>query len=219
MKLLETLLAGRRARSRARGFTLIEILAVILILSILVTILVTSLGSAEDATLEGLTEAYLRQLGTALDQYENEFGDYPGSQLGEEAGLKLNDANLGAEALVVALWSEGWEGGGGLSEDDLVNTDGDKSTRSLTDFGTRDLFELADRWGNPIAYFHKTAYGTSQLYVTYDPVSGEPVESFVKAVQNRKTQRYHNPNGFQLLSAGVDGVFGTDDDLGNFRRE
>ncbi len=218
---MRTRLLARRAAAfdRRAGFTLIEILAVLVILAILVSILVTSLGGAEDATLEGLTEGYLMQLSTALDEYEHEFGDYPLSTLGDEAGLKVNGTNMGAEALVVAPWSDGWEGGGGLSEDDLGNTDGDQSVKQVTDFGNKQLFELLDHWGNPIAYFHNADYGSTQIYQTYDPISGEAVESTVKARKNAMTGRYQQPQRFQLISAGIDGEFGTADDIGNFKRE
>jgi hypothetical protein len=35
---------------------------------------------------------------------------------------------------------------------------------------------------------------------------------------NPKTKSYHQPRGYQAISAGRDGLFGTEDDIGNFER-
>lgn len=198
-----------------RGFTMIEVLAVLLILSVLVGILVTSLGRAEDVTLEHLTRARLDEISLAIVQWEHERGDWPPSVFAADAELAVNELNAGAEALVAALWSDGFEGGG-LSEELLVNADGDRSKKTVTDFETRELFELADAWENPIAYFHHASYSEAQLYRTLDPETGEPVDSWARARENAATGRFHEPTGFQLLSAGLDGRFGTPDDVGSF---
>jgi prepilin-type N-terminal cleavage/methylation domain-containing protein len=198
------------------GFTLIELIAVLAILSILAFFLYTNLGDAQGAAKQSLTEAQLRQVEAACSEYENEYGDWPGSTFTDGDGAPPNELNLGSEALVVAFWSEEWQGGG-LDEDALVNTDGDVSRKQLTTFGVRDLFELADQWENPIAYFHHRDYGRVDVYVTWDPDTGEEVESSVVALKSDKTGRWAKPRGVQLISAGADGRFGTEDDLTNFR--
>jgi len=205
------------ARARA-GFTLVELLAVLLILSILGFVLITQLGTAEDSTRASLTRARLQQIQLAIETWESDHGDFPRSAHGDErADAGLDTVNLGAECLVLALWSDGDEGMG-LSADELINADGDAARRSLCDLPARDLFELGDLWDNPIAYFHHADYGRVDLYRTYDTATGEPVESRVQAHQNPRTKLYYAHRGFQLLSAGADGVFGTDDDLTSFER-
>jgi hypothetical protein len=106
-----------------------------------------------------------------------------------------------------------------IHEDNLDNTDGDRTRRSLTMFPTSDLFELVDQWKNPIAYFHHRDYGRKDLYMSYDNASGVLLETLVSALKNPKTESFYNPRGFQLISAGVDGAFNTEDDITNFSRD
>ena len=100
-----------------------------------------------------------------------------------------------------------------------MNLDGDDAKKTLTKFPRAALFELADEWKNPIAYFHRRDYGRRDSYVVEDPDTGEQRESFVGAVTNPTTQRYHNPQSYQLISAGADGQFGTEDDIANFETQ
>lgn len=198
---------------RASGFTLIEMLAVLLILSLLVGVLVVQLGGAGEVVRGNLTEARLAMIGAVLSEYELDRGDYPPSQLTADQGAAPNATNLGAECLVIALWSREWDGKG-VDDLDLVNTDGDLSRKRLVDgFDDLELRELADRWGNPIAYFHHADYGREDLYVTIDPITGERIESIARARKDPETGRWYRGRKFQLLSAGSDGSFGTEDDI------
>jgi hypothetical protein len=130
--------------------------------------------------------------------------------------------NVGIEALVVTLWSNKFEAGGLLNDvrDKLINSDGDRSTKQLTDFATRDLLEIADPWENPIAYIEKSDYAvTNRRYLTIDTETGQQVESIPLAFKNPATGQYYSALGFQLISAGPDGHFGTEDDITPFQRE
>ena len=210
----------RRSAATA-GFTLIEILAVLVILGILTTVLITQLvGGREAADIEA-TRRLLARLEAAVDHYEREFGDFPPSIFDAELGVANDGTNTGAEALVVALWSKGWEAGGLLPDlaETLVNVDGDRSNGSLTDFGTRDLFEIADAWENPIAYLHRRDYEKkSHEYLSFDPSSGEELRTFVRAFKNPVTKRFVGATRYQLISAGPDGRFDTEDDVTTFDR-
>lgn len=202
----------RTPRSPQAGFTLIELLAVLVILSILMVFLVPKLMGAEDVVKAENTRQYLLQLKAVLTEYEAETGDYPPSSFSADHGQPPNRTNLGAEALVVHLWSEGFDGLL-LDDEHFVNTDFDSSAKRLTTLGNSELFELKDDWDNPIAYFHRQDYGRSDAYVTYDGKTGEEVPNEVRASMNETTDRYDNPKTYQLISAGEDGVFGTDDDI------
>jgi prepilin-type N-terminal cleavage/methylation domain-containing protein len=207
---------------RRAGFTLIEILAVILIIGILATILVTQLGGAEEAAKVQTTRQQLATLEGALNTYEIEFGDYPSSSFSDEQGVPNDGTNVGVECLVVALWSRGYEGGGFLDDiaDQLINVDGDHSGKSLTDFGTRALLEIVDGWGNPIAYIHRRDYElTNRAYLTFNDVTGEEIRSFPKAFRDPLKDRFYNFMKFQLISAGPDGEFGGPDDITVFDRD
>jgi prepilin-type N-terminal cleavage/methylation domain-containing protein len=206
---------------RQRGFTLIEILAVILILGILASLLIVSLSDSSESAKGSQTEHRLAELRTVLGEYFNEFGDYPPSTFTGEQGVPNDGTNVGAEALVVALWSKGWDAGGHLADlaHKLVNVDQDQAPSALTDFASRELFEIPDAWENPIAYLHHRDYGgTARPYVTLDPSTGEEVHGQVGAVRDEKLGRFYQHASFQLVSAGPDGHFGTEDDLASFER-
>ncbi len=207
----------RPQRSQRGGFTLIELLAVIVILGILLAFLIPRLGKQEDIVKARLTQVRLQEIAAAISSYEQEFGDWPHSSWQGEWGSVPDSLNVGVECLVAQLWSPD-AGGSLLSEDYLDNSDGDSARKSLTTFPSRACFELVDQWQNPIAYFHNRDYAREDLYLTFDPNTGEQVESKVKGWNNSLTGGPHEPRKFQLISAGMDGVFGTLDDLTNFRR-
>ena len=205
-----------RPKTQRAGFTLIEMLAVMVILSILMAFLVTALmGGARTVEIEE-TRQFLAQVEASVGMFESESGDYPASTFPPAADRGSNKTNMGIEELVVTLMAPGSQAIE-LPEDRLVNTDEDSSRKSVTRFPRPDLFELSDYWGNPIAYFHRRDYGASpQLYITFDGETGEMLEELVSARKNEKTGTFYNRTSVQLISAGPDGRFGTDDDIGNW---
>ena len=194
------------------GFTLVEMLAVVLIIGILLTFLLTNLGSGEDVVKQGATQARLAELATANDELDNRHGDYAGSSVPAELGGAAGQANRGAEALYLALCAEGAPGFGQAFSEALCNTDGDRFTKTPKGFATAEAFELTDAWDNPIAYFHYSDYDQPQTYVTYDTDTGEEIERQVRAHVNPQTQRHYNIRSYQLISAGADGIFGPGED-------
>lgn len=205
-----------RVRARQAAFTLIEMIAVIFIVGILTTFLVVTLGKTGEAAKEKITAAFLQQLAAAITEYESSQGDFPPSQWKEEWNTAPNSTNVGAEALVLTLFSGKFQAN--LPDDRLINSDADMSQKPLARFPKAELFELKDEWGNPIAYFHRRDYKRQELYLVIDPETGESRESTVMGQINPKTGEHYNPRGFQLVSAGPDGYFGTPDDIGNWAR-
>jgi len=203
---------GRGARG---GFTLIELLAVLVILSILMVVLLPRLGGFRERAKERTTKAWMQELSAAIAEYEDRRGDYPPSQFGEQWGIPPNATNLGGECLVIALWSHE-AGGTSLRDDRFVNTDGDEAKKALSRIPRPALLELADDWGNPIAYFHRRDYTRQDTYLTVREDADEAAECTVRARKNPQTNTWFNPDRFQLISAGSDGEFGTEDDLANF---
>lgn len=205
--------------ARRAGFTLVELLAVILILSILTFALVKGLSEGMGATKVSTTRQLLAKLGAAAEHYQREMGKYPPSSFESAQEVSNDGLNVGIEAFVVALFSKKFEAGGLLEDvrDQLVNLDVDTSARQLTDFGTRELLEVPDAWGNPVAYIEKSDYSVSnRRYLGFDAKTGEEQESVPLPVKNPRTGQYVAPTSFQFLSAGADGRFGTEDDVTAF---
>src|SRR5262249_10037007 len=120
------------------------------------------------------------------------------------------------------MWSKHCEAGDLLKDEreNLINIDGDTSPRQLTDFPSRDLKEIPDAWGNPIAYIEKSDYAAkNRRYLTKVAATGEDRESVAVAFKNKSTGDYFDPNSYQFISAGPDGEFGTDDDVTSFHRD
>jgi prepilin-type N-terminal cleavage/methylation domain-containing protein len=204
----------RTVPSASSGFTLIELLAVLVIISILLVVLLPRIAGFGDTAKKRATQGWLTQLSAAIGEYEDRFGDYPPSQFLEKWGTAPNTTNLGAETLVLAMWSPEWTGTS-LPDDRFVNTDGDAAKKSLSKLPKAELLELRDEWGNAIAYFHRRDYGRSDAYVVLgDDEASE--ESSVTAIKNPVTGQYFRHDSFQLISAGSDGYFGTEDDVANF---
>ncbi len=202
--------------SARAGFSLIELLAVIVIIGILAAVLIPNITAMLRGMDLDLTRQRIAQIATACKAYESELdnGDYPPTTLPVKDVPDGGGTNRGAEALVVALWSSS-DNGYGMGEDSFCNTDQDSSRTQLTGLG-RELYELSDQWGNPIAYFHHADYGEAHVYVTLDPDTGVPIEGPVKALEKPGGGGFYQRLDFQLISAGPDGEFGTGDDLANF---
>ncbi len=198
------------------GFTLIELLAVMLILGILVTFLMRSGMSGTRTVQMQKTEAFLQEVGAIAADYESEFGDYPPSTFASDLDPRPSRTNEGIESLVITLWRDGqdWQGRE-IDDANLGNSDGDSTRKSLTTYSSGNAFEIVDIWENPLAYIHRRDYKKEFTYITWDETGAE-VENRVKALLSPKTGDPYRKRSFQLISAGIDGIFGTEDDIANF---
>jgi len=214
-------MATRTGTARRAGFTLIELLAVLVILSILAAFLLVNIAKARETVEAQATRATITQISAALSEYSDEKGDFPPSSYPDSWGAAPDATNLGAEVLYMTICAEGQVGEGKFDEVPC-NVDGDSAAMRIPGHSSKELFEIADKWGNPIAYFHNVDYGREDSYETYDGETGRIVTSVVKARMNPRTKRYYKPDGFQLISAGPNGVFDkpgsdSDDDITNFK--
>lgn len=67
----------RPPRRDRRGFTLIEVLLVIVILGMLATVLVVTIGGTQDKAKIDLTQAQVHTLAGKIEQYHLDLGQYP----------------------------------------------------------------------------------------------------------------------------------------------
>ncbi len=194
--------------SAQAGFTLLELMVVIVIVGILMGALVMSGVGAFNETEKQETGVRLDTLASLVLAYRSVEGDFPDDRLPRNASS--NSMNSCSEALVLAFFDPNFTGEQ-PNLDWLSNTDEDSSSRQLTSFDSRELFEIADGWGNPIIYFESLHYNRSVTVIA--GVDGITQEQTVTAVRDEKTGSFLAPSGFQLISAGPDGEFGTEDDI------
>ena len=132
---------------RRAGFTLIEIMAVLVIISILSVFVLRTLMGGEKMVKGKATSGYLDQLSAIISEYEIEFGRYPPSTFPTDMDPKPSTVNMGSEMLVIALYRKDreWQAVE-IDEDRLGNSDGDTTRRSLTSFSSAQAFEFSDYW-------------------------------------------------------------------------
>lgn len=194
--------------TRRSGFTLLELMVVIVIVGILMGALLTSGGSLFRDSKVKKTSVRLDTLATMIREYRQIEGVFPNDRL--PTGVNNGAMNSNSEALFLELFAVNYSGQR-PDQDWLLNTDGDLTSKSLTILPVRDLFEICDTWGNPILYFESLHYGdVAQVMAGTDEMFEEQT---VDAAKNARTGAYQQPNGFQLISAGEDGTFGTEDDI------
>jgi prepilin-type N-terminal cleavage/methylation domain-containing protein len=201
---------------RSSGFTLIELLAVMTILAILSAAFIVGFRKFQRAGEEEETRTRIRQMAALISgEYEIAKGDYPPDDFEGLGARPANDLNMGSESLVAALVAK--DSVIGLIESkELCNTDEDQFSKKITKYDVNDAFELKDHWGNPIAYFHCKHYTRKQKYLAMPKATRALEEQMVEAMKDPVTKGYYNANSFQLISAGPDGRFGTEDDIANF---
>lgn len=201
------------ARSR-RGFTLIELLIVISILGILAAVLLPQIWGTSQAANGAATEANMLMLESGMKTFSRKHGIFPPDDLkspetvGKADWKNDNGINTGIESLVCFL-SQSRADGEDLADlsKRFTNTDNDDHGVDMPTLQRKDRLELADAWGTPLVYFGK--FGMAKQ-ATVAIAEGET--QFAKA-KKRDDGRPYGDGKFQILSAGRDMIFGTDDDL------
>ena len=247
---------GGPSAARARGgFTLVELLVVIIIISILAAIAVPVVMRAVATANNARIKTEIDMLHMAIMQYKNEYGSYPPCVDFDAAGnpgrinkhiqrlfprtpggptgfllnaqnadyMKPNTAIVGwlvgySDIPTNPMGIEGGSGGGrqlsGVTKKKLFDFDSSRVSGNQ--------FTAPGKPGSPYIYID------SASYPIYDSTASSPAGPFggiyyshraaTKAVPNfvTPTQPYANPDSFQILSAGRDEKFGTDDDMSNF---
>ena len=203
-------------KSLRAGFTLIEMLVVIVILGILMSLAVVGVSAAMKSAKVSSTEALIVALASSCEQYSQRWRDYPPTSMGEWKIGMPNETNNGIEALTACLASR-TKGDPILTirDDQFINVDGDSASRNLTNwyFGDNALREISDSFGYAMAYMHWKDYdrpSPSNRRIKVDTTS--PEASFEPA-RSPETKAYIRPVKFQIMSVGPDGKPGTADDI------
>ncbi len=103
---------------RRSGFTLIELLVVISIIALLIALLLPALVRAKQLALQIQCASNLRQIGTALQEYGNEYGNYPmtNGNFWPMGGFRCSNNNVAQWGLSMLYYdSFGVTGGNPLS--------------------------------------------------------------------------------------------------------
>ncbi len=198
---------------RQRGFTLIEILVVMGILSLLAVALIPNLVGAGEQRRRAETQVRRQALQNAIDTFERRHGFYPPDNFVDpldKVKATADTVNTGIESLMIFVHQEG----GGSTfvdrEDWLSNTDEDENGTVIPLLERKSKVEVVDAWGVPFAYFCANAGGFAAVQRIRDQFG---VEGPARAWRNPNSNGYLGARRYQLVSAGPDMVFNTDDDI------
>jgi prepilin-type N-terminal cleavage/methylation domain-containing protein len=207
-------------RGRSRGFTLVEMLAVMAIIAVLAGLIVSVSSMAQRRSREKAAQATIVRLRLAAEQYQADFGDYPPTSLRELGAISTNGVNEGIESLLRCLTTRRERGPYlQFDEKELANTDGDSISRDPCDsvIESKELFEIVDPWGNPFIYFHNRDYRGGEKIERYEFADGERPRC--KPHPSEKTGAFPAPGSFVIWSAGPDGKNddGEGDDIASWK--
>jgi prepilin-type N-terminal cleavage/methylation domain-containing protein len=208
--------SGVPSSRRDGGFTLVELLVVIVILGILAGLVTVGLNAAMSNARASSTETFLQALAGACNQYAQRWGDYPPSSIDDVGGRAPNDLNNGVEALVACLASE--RRGGKLlaiDEERFSNTDDDGVSSNTTGwfFGDNKLRELTDNFGNVILYLHHRDFAKPRPQTLKYKLAKDGETVTIAPEKSAATSTWAGAGRFQLRSAGKDNKPGTADDI------
>ncbi len=88
---------SQHTKKANRGFTLIELMIVIVIIGILATLLVPKIMNAPDEAKRTAAKADIKTIESALKLYKLDTGSYPSTEQGLEALIRKPDTAPGAQ--------------------------------------------------------------------------------------------------------------------------
>jgi prepilin-type N-terminal cleavage/methylation domain-containing protein len=246
---------GRPARS---GFTLVELLVVIMIIAMLAALVTPAVMRAQASARNAQIKAEIDMLHTAMMNYKVEYGSFPPAFDTSPAGspglvnrhltklfpratspiASTAQVALVTPASALNVWLTGYTSDPLnpitpasdrqklfiFDQSRLASLD---NSSSSTFANSRFVYYASGKKRSPYIYINSAAYGpvaAPQAYTvaTYYVLSLADAITPSPAIYRAELQtlpagvNFFNPDTFQILSAGRDEQWGTDDDLSNF---
>jgi len=225
------------AGGRRGGFTLVELLVVIMIIAMLAGLVTPAVMRAQASARNAAIKAEIDMLHMAIMNYKNEYGSFPpcaDSTAYAASGPAVKHLSrlfprctsptaqfASAAALTPQTALVAWLGG--YTDDPMLPlTNGTR--KKLFDFDQPRVTSLAyapsGKSGSPYIYIDSTNYLVSGTIPTFASTGGTYYAHRVPASASGNfttlSQPAFNADTFQILCAGRDETFDTDDDLSNF---
>jgi len=219
----------------------VELLVVIGIIALLAALVTPAVMQAQVAARNAAIKVEIDMLHMAIMQYKNEYGSFPPAisgtatndlaarhilRLFPRTDLITNEVTARATPLNSIV---GWLSG--YTDDPIRPISGGNRNR-IYDFdrarldNTQTIYFPSGKPGSPYIYINSSLYMSGTWPRSPDPTpfpytvgSGStvysiPANTYQPVLQSGTT--YFNPTTFQILCAGRDGEWGSDDDLSNF---
>jgi prepilin-type N-terminal cleavage/methylation domain-containing protein len=232
--------SGRRG-----GFTLVELLAVIMIIALLAGLVTPAVMRARNSARNAAIKAEIDMLHMAIMNYKNEYGSFPpcadaNPRLAVSptakhlqrlfprcvATTQLASATAITPDIALVSWLAGYR-------NDPQNPLIDPAAPAVPATDRKKLFDFdqtrlngatyapAGKKGSPYIYIDSSSYltGSPVTVPTWSLTGGTyfPLRlPNASGAMNDVSQQAFNADTFQILCAGQDEEFGTDDDLSNF---
>jgi prepilin-type N-terminal cleavage/methylation domain-containing protein len=232
---------------RRGGFTLVELLAVIMIIALLAGLVTPAVLRARNSARNAAIKAEIDMLHMAIMNYKNEYGSFfPCNDVNPSAAGSVSAkhvqrlfprcvaaAQLASATkpitpeMAIVSWLTGYRND---PQNPLINpaTPGVQATdrKKLFDFDQTRLsgstYRPAGKKGSPYIYIDSSSYlisGGPPTVPTWSLTGGTYYPHRLpnaSGAMNDVSQQAFNADTFQILCAGQDEEFGTEDDLSNF---